>query len=106
FAAGATITAYDPVAMHESQRICGDEPRLRYADGPMAALRDADALVIVTEWKEFRSPDFAAIKSAEEPAIFDGRNSTILGSCACRGSSTSRLDGERKSPPYLKSSHH
>jgi UDPglucose 6-dehydrogenase len=75
FAAGATVTAYDPVAMHESQRIYGDEPRLRYADGPMAALRDADALVIVTEWKEFRSPDFAAIKSAlKNPAIFDGRN--------------------------------
>ena len=75
FAAGATITAYDPVAMHESQRVYGDEPRLTYADGPMAALNDADALVIVTEWKEFRSPDFAAIKSAlKNPAIFDGRN--------------------------------
>ncbi len=75
FAAGATVTAYDPVAMHETQRIFGDEPRLRYADSPMAALDGADALVIVTEWKEFRSPDFAAIKAAlKQPVIVDGRN--------------------------------
>jgi UDPglucose 6-dehydrogenase len=75
FAAGATVTAYDPVAMHETQRIYGDEPRLKYADSPMAALKDADALVIVTEWKEFRSPDFDAIKAAlKQPLIFDGRN--------------------------------
>ncbi|HEX6734818.1 MAG TPA: UDP-glucose/GDP-mannose dehydrogenase family protein [Azonexus sp.] len=74
-AAGATVTAYDPVAMHETRRIYGDEPRLRYADQPMAALAGADALVIVTEWKEFRSPDFAAIKQAlNHPVIFDGRN--------------------------------
>lgn len=72
---GATITAYDPVAMHEAKRIYADEPRLQYADNPMAALNSADALVIVTEWKEFRSPDFAAIKSSlKYPVIFDGRN--------------------------------
>ena len=75
FAAGATVTAYDPVAMHETQRIFGDDPRLTYAENPMGALRDADALVIVTEWKEFRSPDFAEIKAAlRNPVIFDGRN--------------------------------
>ena len=75
FAAGATVTAYDPVAMHETQRIYGDDPRLRYADGPMGALKDADALIIVTEWKEFRSPDFDAIKATlNSPVIFDGRN--------------------------------
>ncbi len=75
FKRGATVTAYDPVAMDEARRIFGDEPRLRYADRPMAALQDADALVIVTEWKEFRSPDFAAIKAAlKSPAVFDGRN--------------------------------
>ncbi|NJD24034.1 MAG: UDP-glucose/GDP-mannose dehydrogenase family protein [Betaproteobacteria bacterium] len=75
FAAGATVTAYDPVAMHETQRIYGAEPRLQYADSPMAALEGADALVIVTEWKEFRSPDFEAIKGAlKQPLIFDGRN--------------------------------
>ena len=56
-------------------RIFGDEPRLKYAESPMAALKDADALVIVTEWKEFRSPDFEAIKAAlKQPLIFDGRN--------------------------------
>jgi len=75
FAAGATVTAYDPVAMHETQRIFGDEARLKYAENPMGALDQADALVIVTEWKEFRSPDFDAIKqSLKNPVIFDGRN--------------------------------
>jgi UDPglucose 6-dehydrogenase len=64
FAAGATVTAYDPVAMHETQRIFGDDPRLTYAENPMGALDNADALVIVTEWKEFRSPDFDAIKQS------------------------------------------
>ena len=75
FRRGATITAYDPVAMTETQRIYGDEPRLAYADKPMDALEGADALVIVTEWKEFRSPDFERIKAAlRQPVIFDGRN--------------------------------
>ena len=75
FAAGATVSAYDPVAIHETQRIYGDEPRLKYAETPMHALKDADALIIVTEWKEFRSPDFTAIKQAlNAPVIFDGRN--------------------------------
>lgn len=72
---GATVTVYDPVAMDESRRIFGDDARLRYADSPMEALEDADALIIVTEWKEFRAPDFARIKAAlRTPAIFDGRN--------------------------------
>ena len=75
FAAGATVTAYDPVAMHETQRIFGNDARLTYADSPTAALLGADALIIVTEWKEFRSPDFAVIKqSLKTPTIFDGRN--------------------------------
>jgi UDPglucose 6-dehydrogenase len=74
-ACGASITAYDPVAMHEAQRIFGNEPRIRYAATPMAALNDADALAIVTEWKEFRSPDFDLIKAKlKTPVIFDGRN--------------------------------
>jgi UDPglucose 6-dehydrogenase len=72
---GATVTAYDPVAMTEAKRIFGDDPRLSYADSPMQALKGSDALVIVTEWKEFRAPDFAQIKAAlKVPAIFDGRN--------------------------------
>ncbi len=69
------MTAYDPVAMHETQRIFGDEPGLKYAENPMGALDNADALVIVTEWKEFRSPDFDEIKKTlKNPVIFDGRN--------------------------------
>jgi UDPglucose 6-dehydrogenase len=75
FAAGATVTAYDPVAMHETQRVFGDDSRLQYAESPMGALTDAEALLIVTEWKEFRSPDFEAIKATlKSPVIFDGRN--------------------------------
>ncbi|RRS04377.1 UDP-glucose/GDP-mannose dehydrogenase family protein [Aquabacterium soli] len=75
FKRGASVTAYDPVAMDEARRIFGDEPRLTYADSPSGALDGADALVIVTEWKEFRSPDFERIKaSLKTPVVFDGRN--------------------------------
>jgi UDPglucose 6-dehydrogenase len=74
-ARGATIVAYDPVAMVESKRIFGDVPWLTYATSPMAAVQGADALVIVTEWKEFRSPDFDALaKTLRAPLVFDGRN--------------------------------
>ena len=74
-ARGATVTAYDPVAMTEARRIFGDESRIAYADNPDAALVGADALAIVTEWKEFRSPDFERIASTlKTPVIFDGRN--------------------------------
>ena len=73
--AGATITAYDPQAMSASRHCFADEPRLNYATSPIAALDNADALVIVTEWKEFRSPDFDVIKAKlKSPVIFDGRN--------------------------------
>jgi UDPglucose 6-dehydrogenase len=72
---GASIQAYDPVATHEAKRILGEDARIRYASNPMAALDGADALAIVTEWKEFRSPDFDAIKARlKTPVIFDGRN--------------------------------
>lgn len=72
---GATVTAYDPVAMLESKRIFGDEPRLVYADTAASALKNADALVIVTEWKEFRAPNFDAMKKdLKTPVVFDGRN--------------------------------
>jgi UDPglucose 6-dehydrogenase len=75
FAAGATVTAYDPVAMHEAQRIFGDEPKLSYAKKALEALEAADALIIVTEWKEFRSADLGAIKQKlKTPLVFDGRN--------------------------------
>jgi len=75
FAAGATVTAYDPVAMNESRRIFGAHPQLSYVDTPLDACTGADALVIVTEWREFRTPDFDAIKAKlKTPTIFDGRN--------------------------------
>jgi len=74
-ARGASVTAYDPVAMNEARRVFGDEPRIAYAENPDEALVGADALAIVTEWKEFRSPDFARIATTlKTPVIFDGRN--------------------------------
>jgi UDPglucose 6-dehydrogenase len=74
-ARGAAVRVYDPVAMQEAKRIFGAEPRIAYADTPMAALDGADALAIVTEWKEFRSPDFEAMKAKLKSAVvFDGRN--------------------------------
>jgi UDPglucose 6-dehydrogenase len=61
--------------MHEAHRLLGDSAGVGYADSPMQALEGADALVIVTEWKEFRSPDFDAIRAAlKSPVIVDGRN--------------------------------
>ncbi|MHB0986572.1 MAG: UDP-glucose dehydrogenase family protein [Sulfuricella sp.] len=75
WARGATVTAYDPVAMHETTRIFGNDPRLKLVEAPMAALEGADALVIATEWQVFRAPDFDAIKAKlKQPVIFDGRN--------------------------------
>ena len=72
---GASITAYDPVAMDEAKRIFKDEKSLSFVDTQEEALKNADALIIVTEWTEFRSPDFALIKSSlKGPMIFDGRN--------------------------------
>src|SRR5712671_1598539 len=73
--AGATLRAYDPAAGAEAKRVFAEESRLQIVDSPMATLEGADALAIVTEWQEFRSPDFAAIKAKlKTPAIFDGRN--------------------------------
>jgi UDPglucose 6-dehydrogenase len=74
-AAGARITAYDPVAMQAARRALGESDGLEYATDAMSALKGCDALVIATEWKEFRSPDFDAIARAlKQPVIFDGRN--------------------------------
>jgi len=72
---GARITAYDPVAMPEAQRVLADAPGLSFAASQGEALEGADALIIVTEWKEFKSPDFDAIKSKLlQPLVVDGRN--------------------------------
>jgi UDPglucose 6-dehydrogenase len=73
--AGAQVCAYDPIAMDEARRVFGDAEGLEYAVSAMAALDNADALTIATEWKEFRSPDFEAVAAAlKQPVIFDGRN--------------------------------
>jgi UDPglucose 6-dehydrogenase len=73
--AGARVRAYDPVAGHEARRLFGESPGVEIVDSALAALEGADALAIATEWQEFRSPDFAAIKAQlKTPAIFDGRN--------------------------------
>ncbi len=72
---GATLAAFDPEAMSEAHRILGDDQRIRYATSPLDTLTHADALLIVTEWKEFRSPDFEKIKqSLKSPIVLDGRN--------------------------------
>jgi UDPglucose 6-dehydrogenase len=74
-AAGATVQAFDPVAMNEARRVFGTSPGLSFAHGPYEALQGADGLVIATEWQEFRSPDFDSIRAAlKHPVIFDGRN--------------------------------
>jgi len=74
-AAGASVRGYDPAARHEARVIFEKEKKVEIVDSAMAALEGADALAIVTEWQEFRSPDFAAIKARlKTPAIFDGRN--------------------------------
>jgi len=79
--AGATVSVYDPVAMEEAKRVLAldlnaeELARVRFAASPMDALNGAEALVIVTEWKAFRSPDFDKIKTVLKHAvIFDGRN--------------------------------
>ncbi len=73
--AGASVRAFDPEAMNECRRIYGERADLTLCDSPEAVLDGADALVIVTEWQLFRSPDFQAIRKAlKQPVIFDGRN--------------------------------
>ncbi len=75
WAAGAVVRAYDPVAMPECLRIYGNRPDLILCSTSPEALKGADALAIVTEWQEFRSPDFIFMKETlRVPVIFDGRN--------------------------------
>ncbi len=72
---GASVVAHDPAAMEETKHIFGARDDLTLVDSPMECLKDADALIIMTEWKAFRSPDFEAVKAAlKTPLIFDGRN--------------------------------
>jgi UDPglucose 6-dehydrogenase len=75
WAAGAKVRAYDPVAMEEARRLYGDRPDLALVDSAEAALEGADVLALMTEWQEFRSPDFELIcDSLRHKVIFDGRN--------------------------------
>ena len=72
---GCTVRAYDPAAIKEAGRIYGERPDFQLCTKPMDVLAGADALVIVTEWSLFRSPDFDAIRQQLKQAlIFDGRN--------------------------------
>jgi UDPglucose 6-dehydrogenase len=72
---GAEVAAYDPVAIDEARRVFGARERLAFAPSAEAALEGADALILVTEWKEFRTPDFDRLKQAlRQPVVFDGRN--------------------------------
>jgi UDPglucose 6-dehydrogenase len=72
---GATVSAYDPVAMNEAKRLYVKTKGISFVDHQLDAVKNADALVLVTEWKEFRSPDFNELKSLlKTPVIFDGRN--------------------------------
>lgn len=75
WAAGAKVQAFDPEAMEEAQRIYGDRADLLLCGTKEAALRDADALVVMTEWQAFRAPDFDLLKEKlKAPVVFDGRN--------------------------------
>ncbi|HEY3633755.1 MAG TPA: UDP-glucose/GDP-mannose dehydrogenase family protein [Caldimonas sp.] len=80
---GAAVVAYDPVAMPEAQRALPTDlaarpellERLRYAEAPMQAVQGADALIVMTDWKAFKSPNLSALKEAlKQPVVFDGRN--------------------------------
>jgi UDPglucose 6-dehydrogenase len=70
---GATLTAYDPVAMDEAKHILQD--RIIYADNKYEALKGADAVLLVTEWDEFRKPNWRRVREGmRQPVVFDGRN--------------------------------
>jgi UDPglucose 6-dehydrogenase len=72
---GATIRAYDPVAMPEAKRVLDGVKGVEFVDAQANALKDCDALLIVTEWRQFKSPDFDQIRDTlKQPVVFDGRN--------------------------------
>jgi UDPglucose 6-dehydrogenase len=74
-AAGALVRAHDPVALEEARRLYPDLSALTLCDDPYAAAEGADALLLVTEWRQYRSPDFPRLKRLlKQPLIFDGRN--------------------------------
>jgi len=73
--AGATVRAYDPEAMDETRRIFGERDDLVFCESAQDAVRGCDALIVITEWKQFRSPDFVRLaKTLHDAVVFDGRN--------------------------------
>ncbi len=82
--AGAKVKAYDPVAMHEAKRILGDS--IEFCQDQYDALIDADCLLLVTEWSEFKFPNFNVVKKLlKSPVIFDGRNIYEVGEMKKKG---------------------
>ena len=72
---GATVSAFDPVAVDEAKKVFSGDARVTFGTEHYRVLNDADALILVTEWKAFRSPDLTRIRKALRSAIiFDGRN--------------------------------
>jgi UDPglucose 6-dehydrogenase len=98
--AGAKVQAYDPEAMEEAQRLYGDRTDLLLCGTKEAALRDSDALVIVTEWQAFRAPDFDLIgERLKDPVIFDGRNLYDPARLARRGITYYAIGRGQAEPP-------
>jgi UDPglucose 6-dehydrogenase len=99
--AGATVCAFDPEAMNNVRQAIGD--KIQYAESQYAALKNADALIIATEWNEFRTPDFLKIAShLKNKAIFDGRNlfdTTAIRDLGFHYESIGRASVEPASPP-------
>ena len=72
---GARVQAYDPIATQEARRIFGQNPALSLVEDEYDALKDADAMLLITEWRQFRYPNFARMKELmKNPVLFDGRN--------------------------------
>jgi UDPglucose 6-dehydrogenase len=104
WAAGARVQAFDPEAMEEAQRIYGDRDDLTLCGTKEAALRDADALVVMTEWQAFRAPDFDLLKEKlKAPVIFDGRNLYDPARMARRGFAYYAIGRGRAQPPAAES---
>ena len=100
WAAGARVQAFDPEAMEEAQRIYGDRDDLMLCGTKEAALRAADALVVMTEWQAFRAPDFDLLKEKlQAPVVFDGRNLYDPVRMARRGFAYYAIGRGRAEPP-------
>jgi UDPglucose 6-dehydrogenase len=98
-ALGAEVVAYDPVATSAARQALGREAGVRFASSALDACTDADALLIVTEWKEFRSPDFEALrKRLRTPIVFDGRNLYDPAHAAAEGIDYRPIGRPRRAP--------